>query len=88
MNNTDSTQWRNIRPIKCVDVSYIPWKSLALLVFICVFCIIVCFAPYPGSNGESMLQHLISGQGGEYHDEISMPDMLFSSCRQTFGIQE
>lgn len=88
MNNTDSTQWRNIRQIKCVDVSYIHWKRLALLVFICVFCIIVCFAPYPGSNGESMLQHLISGQGGEYYNELSMPDMLFSPYRQTFGIQE
>lgn len=61
MNNTNSTQGRIVHLIKCVDVSYIHWKSLALLVFICAFCIIVCFASYPESNGESILQHLISG---------------------------
>lgn len=48
--------------IKSMDMSYIHWRKLALLIFICILCIVMCFTPYPNSNGESILQHLIFGE--------------------------
>jgi hypothetical protein len=64
MNGIISTLKRIFYLVKCIDVSFINWKRLALLVFICLFSLFVCFTPYPGSDEESILQYLIFGQIG------------------------
>lgn len=59
MKPTISTVKRNNSPVKSKDMSYIRWRTLFLIIFICIFTLVVCFTPYPDSNGESILQHLI-----------------------------
>lgn len=52
--------------IKQMDMSYINWKTLAILVSICIFSLAVCFITYPDSNGQSIVQHIIFGQTEEF----------------------
>ena len=45
--------------VKNLDMLYLRWSTLSLIVIICIISLVVCFTPYPASNGESILQHLI-----------------------------
>lgn len=50
---------KNVYMIKCKGISYIRWRTLLLLVSFFTILLLVCFSPYPGSNGESILQHIL-----------------------------
>jgi len=54
-----STVKRIKRLVNNMDMSYIRWSTLSLIVLSCTFSLVVCFVPYPDSNGESILLHLI-----------------------------
>lgn len=45
--------------VKNLDMLYIHWSTLSFIVAICTISLVVCFTPYPDSNGESILQHII-----------------------------
>ncbi len=50
---------KNTYMIKCKGISYISWRTLLLLVSFFTVLLLVCFSQYPGSNGESILQHIL-----------------------------
>lgn len=54
-----STVKRINRLVNNMDMSYIRWSTLSLIVFCCTFSLVVCFVPYADSNGESILLHFI-----------------------------
>ncbi|MDE6770056.1 MAG: hypothetical protein K2J78_10070 [Muribaculaceae bacterium] len=42
-----------------IPSALVDWGIATLLLIIIVLLIVVCFVPYPHSNGESILSHLI-----------------------------
>lgn len=42
-----------------IPPSLVRWGTVIIVAIFLVLLIVVCFMPYPHSNGESILQHLI-----------------------------
>ncbi len=42
-----------------MPTALVDWGTAILMAIVIILLIVVCFVPYPHSNGESILQHLL-----------------------------